>query len=72
MLFIYSSLSAIFFGRFRPASPAGVNGRRPNPVQPRNPRLALYGLNIIDSIYMAFYKNKIMIPVDLLILFGMD
>jgi predicted nucleotidyltransferase len=24
------------------------------------------GLNIIDSIYMAFYKNKIMIPVDLL------
>jgi predicted nucleotidyltransferase len=24
------------------------------------------GLNIIDSIYMDFYKNKIMIPVDLL------
>jgi predicted nucleotidyltransferase len=24
------------------------------------------GLNIIDSIYMAFYENKIMIPVDLL------
>jgi predicted nucleotidyltransferase len=24
------------------------------------------GLNIIDSIYMAFYKNKIMIPIDLL------
>jgi predicted nucleotidyltransferase len=23
-------------------------------------------LNIIDSIYMAFYENKIMIPVDLL------
>jgi predicted nucleotidyltransferase len=24
------------------------------------------GLDIIDSIYKAFYKNKIMIPVDLL------
>jgi predicted nucleotidyltransferase len=24
------------------------------------------GLNIIDSIYMAFYENKIMVPVDLL------
>jgi predicted nucleotidyltransferase len=24
------------------------------------------GLGIIDSIYMAFYENKIMIPVDLL------
>jgi predicted nucleotidyltransferase len=24
------------------------------------------GLSVIDSIYMAFYENKIMIPVDLL------
>jgi predicted nucleotidyltransferase len=24
------------------------------------------GLSIIDSIYMAFYENRIMIPVDLL------
>jgi ABC-type lipopolysaccharide export system ATPase subunit len=24
------------------------------------------GLDIIDSIYIVFYKNKIMIPVDLL------